>query len=153
MTVSDTHQLRVRDREMIPRFLLRAMLGLVLATLAITTFAVATDRPPEAQPDISRIETERLVVLSGDLSGRAEVHSPDGTLIATFEAGKGGFIAGVARVIARERHLHRVELTGPVRLIRTEDGRLAIVDPSTEWRADLLGFGADNAKAFATLLP
>jgi hypothetical protein len=33
-----------------------------------------------------------------------------------------------------------------------ENGRLSIHDPSTGWRADLMGFGADNAAAFAKLL-
>ncbi|NDH20316.1 MAG: pullulanase, partial [Rhodobacteraceae bacterium] len=27
-----------------------------------------------------------------------------------------------------------------------------VFDPQTEWQADLMGFGADNARAFATLL-
>ena len=30
--------------------------------------------------------------------------------------------------------------------------RLSIHDPTTDWRADLMGFGADNARAFAKLL-
>jgi hypothetical protein len=29
---------------------------------------------------------------------------------------------------------------------------MAITDPSTGWSADLMGFGADNASAFARLL-
>jgi hypothetical protein len=39
-----------------------------------------------------------------------------------------------------------------VELMRHENGRFTISDPSTGWRADLMGFGRDNARAFAKLL-
>jgi putative photosynthetic complex assembly protein len=39
-----------------------------------------------------------------------------------------------------------------VRLIRFEDGRIALKDDLTGWRAELIGFGADNTAAFARLL-
>jgi hypothetical protein len=29
---------------------------------------------------------------------------------------------------------------------------VSLHDPSTDWSADLMGFGADNTRAFATLL-
>ena len=45
-----------------------------------------------------------------------------------------------------------VALTGPLTLVRYDNGRIAIHDPSTGWSADLMGFGIDNAKAFARLL-
>ena len=38
------------DEQLIPRVLLRAMVGVVLAALALTTFAVVTGRTPEGQP-------------------------------------------------------------------------------------------------------
>jgi hypothetical protein len=36
--------------------------------------------------------------------------------------------------------------------VRHENGRLGIADPATGWSADLMGFGLDNARAFARLL-
>ena len=76
----------------------------------------------------------------------------DGTLIADLNPKEGGFISGVWRVIQRERTKHRVALSGPLTLVRYDNGRIAIPDPSTGWSADLMGFGIDNAKAFARLL-
>ena len=76
----------------------------------------------------------------------------DGTLLAALSPEAGGFIAGMHRVILRERTKHRVALEGPVTLQAFENGRMAIHDPSTGWGADLMGFGADNAGAFARLL-
>jgi len=39
-----------------------------------------------------------------------------------------------------------------VALVAYDTGRISIHDPSTGWSADLMGFGADNARAFARLL-
>jgi putative photosynthetic complex assembly protein len=86
------------------------------------------------------------------MSGAATVRNLDGTLVADLTPDKGGFISGVWRVIQRERTKHRVALDGPVTLIRKDNGRVSIQDPSTGWSADLMGFGADNARAFARLL-
>ena len=37
-----------REKELVPRTLLWAMFALAMSALAITVFAVVTDRPPEA---------------------------------------------------------------------------------------------------------
>lgn len=76
----------------------------------------------------------------------------NGTVIVDFGPEEGGFIAGVARVLERERTNARQPLDGPIRLVAYENSRMGIFDPSTGWRADLMGFGADNAAAFARLL-
>ncbi len=138
--------------EKIPRLLVRAMFGLTLAALALVTFARVTDRPLVSQPTLDNVVAERVVFLQADMSGAATVLDETGTVIADLGPDQGGFIGGVTRVIARERTKHRVALDGPVTLIRTAEGRVAITDPSTGWRADLMGFGADNARAFARLL-
>ncbi len=76
----------------------------------------------------------------------------DGTLIAELTPQEGGFVSGVYRVILRERTKHGVAPDAPLALRRRDTGRLEIHDPTTGWSADLMGFGADNAKAFARLL-
>ena len=40
----------------------------------------------------------------------------------------------------------------PVKIIWRDNNRISIFDPVTNWQADLMGFGADNARAFAELL-
>jgi len=45
-----------------------------------------------------------------------------------------------------------VELDAPIEVIWRENGRISVYDPSTAWQADLMGFGADNSRAFAMLL-
>ena len=155
MTQIDTHGQERRnphDKELIPRVMTRAMLALVLTVLALVTYARVTDRPLIATPPEGNIVVSRDVILSGDLSGSATVLNLDGTVVADLTPDQGGFISGVWRVVLRERTKHRVALDGPVTLIRRDNGRVEILDPSTGWGADLMGFGADNARAFARLL-
>ena len=148
--VQSQHQ--PHDKELIPRVLTRAMLALVLTILALVSYARYIDLPLAAQPPAGQVVVERQFVLSGDLSGAAQVHTPDGALVADLSPEEGGFISGVHRVIIRERTKHRVALDGPVTLTRRDNGRIDIYDPATGWSADLMGFGADNARAFAKLL-
>jgi putative photosynthetic complex assembly protein len=155
MTQIDTHPRASHvshDKELIPRVLTRAMFVLVLTILALVSYARYIDMPLSAQPAGGKVVTERQLVLSGDMSGAARVHTPEGLLIADLSPEEGGFISGVYRVILRERTKHRVALDGPITLTRRDTGRIDIYDPATGWSADLMGFGADNARAFAKLL-
>ena len=147
-----TTQTHVADKEMIPRALLRAVGLLILAVLVLVSFARLTDRPLIATPPDSPVVVERTILLSGDLAGAATVRDADGTLIADLSPEEGGFISGVWRVILRERTKARAPHAGPVVLRCDTGGRISIHDPSTGWSADLMGFGADNARAFARLL-
>lgn len=141
-----------REREMIPRALLRAMLALVLACLAIVTWARLTDRPLEAMPVDGPIAQERSIEVIADTSGAARVLDADGGLIIDLPANQGGFIAGVWRSLAFVRAQAGLDPDAPARLIRFEDGRLALKDDLSGWRVELIGFGTDNAAAFARLL-
>lgn len=140
------------DRDKIPRAMVRAMFALVLGVLVIVTFARITDRPLISTPPPGEVVISRHIVLTGDMAGRATVHDADGTLVADLTPEKGGFISGVYRVLVRERTKHGTALDAPVTLLQRDTGRLELHDPSTGWRADLMGFGGDNARAFARLL-
>ncbi|MGK7755812.1 MULTISPECIES: photosynthetic complex assembly protein PuhC [unclassified Roseovarius] len=140
------------DKELVPRVLVFAVCAFVLIVLALVTWSRLSGQPVTYTPPTGAITHERTFNLSGDMSGRATVTALDGTLIAELNPKEGGFISGVWRVIQRERTKHRVALTGPLTLVRYDNGRIAIHDPSTGWNADLMGFGIDNAKAFARLL-
>ncbi|MFW2542919.1 photosynthetic complex assembly protein PuhC [Primorskyibacter sp. 2E107] len=151
MTQIDTHA-QPYDRDLVPRRMVRAMLVLVLTVLAVVTLARLTGQPLVATLPEGAVVIEREMVLSGDMSGAAQVHAPDGTLIADLTPEQGGFISGVYRVLLHERKKTGVAPDAPVVLLQKDTGRMEIHDPSTGWRADLMGFGADNAKAFARLL-
>ncbi|MCE0506236.1 MULTISPECIES: photosynthetic complex assembly protein PuhC [unclassified Roseivivax] len=152
MSSQTAPRLRHEARDLVPTAMVRAMAALVTLVLCLTAFWVWSGRPLEATPPVSPVQSERLVYLKGEMSGAARVLDANGVLIADFGPDEGGFIAGIYRVLERERTNARVPVDGPVRLVAYENGRLAIFDPTTDWGADLMGFGADNAAAFAKLL-
>lgn len=148
-------KLVVRDKEMIPTVLLRALLVLVLCALAIVAYASITDRPLEAMPALEGevdIVKERTVFLYGDMSGSARVLDANGSMIANLDETQGGFVAGMYRVLKRKRTQAGLSVDLPVRLILFENGQLSLRDDHTGWRAELIGFGPTNAATFAALL-
>ncbi|MDU8910962.1 photosynthetic complex assembly protein PuhC [Aestuariicoccus sp. MJ-SS9] len=145
-------RIHAQDRELVPRVLVRLMTSLVILCLIMVSAHVWTGQPKDAVPPKSDIVMERVLFLQGDMSGAARVLDANGSLIADLSPEEGGFLSGIWRVLQRERTKARVGLDGSIRVTAMENGRMAITDPSTGWSADLMGFGQDNAAAFAKLL-
>jgi len=55
------------------------------------------------------------------------------------------------RALARERHRENIGADAPFLLIGRTDGRLTLLDPTTQQRIDLESFGPSNAALFADL--
>ena len=149
MANATTH---THDREKIPRMLLRAMALLVVVVLLLVTYARLTDRPLEAKPADGPIAMERVLHIIASDGGAAQVLDANGSVIANMADGEGGFVAGAWRAINYQRGLNNLDPALPVRLVRFEDGRLALFDDYTGWRMEIMGFGRDNTAAFARLL-
>jgi putative photosynthetic complex assembly protein len=148
-------RLRHRDQEMVPVLLLRAMLVLVVCSLLIAGYAALTDRPLEGMPLLAEegIVKQRSILIQADgTTGAARVFDESGTVIADLDADQGGFVAGVHRALSFERDRQGVQGEAPVRLVLYETGQLSLRDDLTGWRAELIGFGADNARVFASML-
>jgi len=140
------------QRDKIPPILIKGMFGLAGLCLALVSLYVWTGQPTIAKPPAAEVVYTRTVQMEADMTGAATVRDADGTIIADLGPDEGGFVAGVMRVIERERTKHRVALDGPVQLQVNKASRISIHDPSTGWSADLMAFGQDNARAFAKLL-
>lgn len=144
-----------RDKEMVPTILVRAMFVLCVCVLIIVTYARITDRPLEAMPpteaEVPPVQ-ERMIRIFGEMDGSARVLAEDGTVIAEFGPDEGGFVAGIYRVLERERGAVGLHASEPIRLVRFSDGRIGLRDDHTDFRAELFGFGADNEAVFARLL-
>lgn len=142
-----------RADEQIPKVMLRMMFALVLVVLALVTVATLSGRALESTPDYdTAVIRERVIYLSGDTTGAATVRDESGAVLHEFSPEKGGFIAGIERVIYRERMKRGITENGPVLLQLREGNRLSITDPTTDWTAELMGFGATNIRSFARLL-
>ncbi|APX14171.1 photosynthetic complex assembly protein PuhC [Tateyamaria omphalii] len=152
MSNAEHPRIHAKEDELVPRVLIRAVLALLLIVLSLVTIATLTNRPLESTPAQTPIIAERAIYLSGDASGAARVMDLNGSILADFPSDKGGFVAGIERVIARERGKSGADASAPVILRLREGNRLSIYDPETNWSAELMGFGADNLRTFARLL-
>ena len=138
------------DKEMIPKPLLKAMLALVLASLAVVSFAVLTGRDHVGVPKPATIVAERSIVLQGGGAQAVTVLSPDGTLL--MDLPHGGFITVIQNAMERARLTAGVDKLLPLRIVEYANGRLTAVDDYTGWSAELGAFGSDNRAAFEQLM-
>lgn len=151
-TSSLANQMKMRDREMVPRVLVMAMFALMAASLAIVSFAVLTDQPLRGVPNESPIVAERAITLEGTRTTGIRVLDAAGAEIAFSQADRAGFIDVIWVAISRERKVQGVTGNPDMRLVRRANGHTAIIDPATDWSIELIGYGKDNIAAFARLL-
>jgi putative photosynthetic complex assembly protein len=131
---------------------LRAMFLMVLIVLiAVSAFQFSGMQKSSVPPN-AKIIAEAQISITTDQTGAVQVFNADGQILADWDGDKGGFVSGVARVIERERQKIGAPQDADIIIRWRENNRLSVFDPQTGWQADLMGFGADNARAFATLL-
>lgn len=100
---------------------------------------------------VSTVVTSRDLVFSDRADG-AVVVTENGQEVLVIEAGSGGFVRGTLRALARHRQLGNVGEEEPFRLVHWADGRLSLIDPSTNGRVEINAFGQDQLDAFAQIL-
>ncbi|SIT87961.1 putative photosynthetic complex assembly protein [Yoonia rosea] len=145
-------QMRHRDRDMVPRFLVQAMFGLMAAALALVAYAQWFDVPNRGVLVEAPIVQSLEIVMEGNRSGIYEVRTPEGELLASSADYKGGFLGVIGRVVERSRYVNNAPQTAPITVVRRENGNIAIIDETTDLRVELIGYGKDNVAAFARLL-
>ena len=150
MTATHQPALHNREKEMIPRVLLRGMAALALSALLITGYAALTGREPSGKPAAGNILAEREFVLIGGGSKAVKVADTGGAVL--LDMPHGGFITVIQNGLEFERKRHGVAQDLPVRLVKYDNNRLTIHDPATGWSAELHAFGSDNKAAFERLL-
>lgn len=138
------------EKDMIPRTLLWAMLGLALSSLALVTLSTVTNRPHVGVPAEAKVVNERAFVLEGKSAQAVVVRDTDGNVL--LDLPHGGFVTVIQSAMARARLTARVEGNPPMKVVRYDNGRLVAEDPATGWSAELYAFGGDNKAAFERLL-
>ena len=138
------------DKDMIPKPLLRAMLALVLASVAVVGFAVVTGRDPVGVPKPAEIVAERSIILQGGGAQSVTVLAADGSVL--MDLPHGGFITVIQNGLERARLKAGVDKLLPLRIVEYANGRLTAVDDHTGWSAELGAFGSDNRAAFERLM-
>ena len=151
-TASLANQMKHRDRDMVPRFLVIAMFSLMLISLSLVSYAQWTDHPNMGVLKFSPIEKEITVSLVGDRSKGVAIHDMDGNQLAHSNLKKSGFIDVIWVSIMRHRTVQNKDISAPIRIIRRQNGHTAIFDDATGWSIELIGYGQDNVNAFAKLI-
>ncbi len=153
----------VHDHEQtMPKGALTAALMLVVTALALTTLVKVGVLSREAVPAIARTEAHVAPAQMRQLSftdrGDGAVVVRDMTTGETVRVlvdgvPGNGFVRGVMRGMARERHIRGVGMAPPFTLTLWKNGTLSLEDKSTGRAIELGSFGPDNRAAFAALLP
>jgi putative photosynthetic complex assembly protein len=151
-TASLANQMKARDRDMVPRFLVIAMFSLMAASLALVAFARLTGMEPTATAALPEIVAERTVSFAGSRNSGIVMLDEDGTQIASSSVNKSGFIDVVWVAVMRERKVQQTDPTAPIRIVRRTGGRVDVIDDTTGWQLELIGYGKDNIAAFARLI-
>ena len=145
-----TPKLRSDNPEMIPLPLLRGMLVLVLAVVALVSYSVLTGRDHVGVPQPSVVVKERQIILEGHSAQAVTVYNIDKSVL--IDLPHGGFVTVIQSGLATERRKFGIDPLLPVRLVKYKNGRLTIEDDLTGWSAELYAFGADNTASIEKLL-
>lgn len=149
-----------RHDDMLPKGALVIAGALVLFSLAVTTIVRVAHIAPSASPVALRAAGHVAPLASRNLrfTDRADgavVIEDVGTghVAGMVEPGtKSGFIRGVMRGLARDRHMRGIGDGPPFTLTAWKDGELSLVDTATGRTLELGAFGGTNRAAFAALL-
>lgn len=145
-------QMRHRDKEMVPTFLVKAMFGLMIGTVSLVAYAQWADVPQQGVLIEAPIVQSVDIIITGDRNGLYEVSDSNGNLITTSAEHLNGFIGVMGRSIEHERHIRSIIGNPPIQVVRRENGNVAVLDEATGMSVELIGYGKDNVAAFAKLL-
>lgn len=126
--------------------LIGSMLLLILLAIGFARWQGISDK----QADAATVWQRDLVFADGPQGSVIVKDAQSQTTIAQFE-GEQGFLRSTLRALVRERKRQNIGPDAPMQLLGRADGRLTLLDPSTQQRIDLEAFGPSNASVFAGL--
>ena len=138
-----------RNGPMLP---LAAMGLLVLCALVGTATVRWSGISPSQQADAAIVDALPLRFEDRSDGGIGIHDARDGRLLHTVAPGTNGFLRSTMRGLVRERKRQGFGPDTPFELLGRADGRLTLLDPSTQRRIDLESFGPSNAAVFAGLI-
>lgn len=145
-------QMRHRDKEMVPRFLVIAMFTVMGLSLALVSMARLTGRELVGVAENAPIISERTIVFEGDRHSPFVIRDETGAVIADSAVPGMGFVDVIGRVAHANRTSNGVATDLPLRLFRRDNGTLALTDDVTEWTLELRGYGQVGETTLGVLL-
>ncbi|GLR47748.1 photosynthetic complex assembly protein PuhC [Sphingomonas astaxanthinifaciens] len=152
-------ELEHSHENMVPPGALKAAFALIAVSLLLVSavrlgLVSAGPSPAEARAEAHEVPVaERLLRFADSPDGKVLVSdASSGAEVAAIGTEGSGFIRGVMRGLARERHLAGDGAAAPFRLARWPDGALSLTDTATGRVIELGSFGPTNRAAFAAFL-
>lgn len=144
----------VSKTELIHRRGVRAAIGLVLFSLAVTIAVVWTGSGERYTPQTPPASTAHLLFEDLDEGVVHVIDAATDRVLIEYQATEGVFVRGIMRTVARQRRIRGLGegRDTPVELSRMEDGQLWLSDPMTGLQFFIGAFGDDNAALFAEIL-
>ena len=133
-----------------PRWILYFSAGIIAFSLISVGLIRITGNGPDqlaAAPTV-----QRSLIFEDQKDGGVRVADGVSGQTLTVLYGEQGFVRGALRALARERFSRGIGSAQPFNLIARVDGRVTLMDPSTEQRVDLESFGPTNTAEFARFL-
>lgn len=135
-----------------PTVPLAAAVGLVVVTVLATGWVSLTEDDEAMQMPTGVVDS---VMLRFEDRADGSIDVIDARVQQTLETlgpDDNGFLRSTLRGLARVRAMSGVGSEEAFSLLRTDDGRLLLIDPVTEESVDLWAFGKTNARSFARYL-
>jgi putative photosynthetic complex assembly protein len=126
------------------------LLGSMLLLILIAVGLARLQGYSAQQADAATVWQRDLIFTDGPAGAVLVIDAQSQKEIAKFE-GEQGFLRSTLRALVRERRREGMGAATPLQLIGRADGRLTLLDPSTQQRIDLEAFGPSNAAVFANL--
>ena len=125
--------------------------AMVASILFVIGFQVFNFEPINVSPNSSIISSKLIYIeQSDDLATR--ILKENGAILVEYPKGKETFVSTILTVINRDRIKKNIDKSGPLILQQKDNGRLSILDPSSEKEVDLMAFGDDNISIFRDIL-
>lgn len=136
----------------LPRVPLLALVSLVLATvLAVAAYRLLSTGDSAFAPT-GQVLADRTLWFEDRPDGGIVVRGGDAAVVKVIEPGADPFVRGALRALVRERRSLGIGPDTPFHLVARSNGRLTLIDPSTQRRLDIESFGPAQSGAFARLL-
>lgn len=139
-------------RQVFPKAALYGAAGLILVSLMVAGAARLTDDGTVAMPDGTVTQTRALRFEDRKDGGVTILDASNGAVVEVVAPGTNGFIRGALRGLNRERLRRDIGAEPPFTLTLFEDGRLLLIDPTTNRSIDLGAFGRTQTETFVRLL-
>jgi putative photosynthetic complex assembly protein len=130
------------------------LFAILAGVVALALFIVISERltaPFKASQIAPVAQSMELRFVDGPKGEVQVVRHRDNALVSEF-VGQASFVRTVLRTLVHERLRQRIGPEQPFRLSLLKDGRLTLIDPTTERGIELEAFGVTNAAQFAALL-